>query len=126
MPILIDHAGDEFAQPALASVPVHVQRLPDVHGLKVRQALVGVSNALDDREMSFVPDLFEWREVGMKAQATIKRQNLVLWYRQRGAHLVVERVGVRYNGIEAIVATGQLYHDQRVVACRLREVRALL
>ena len=77
--LLVNEAGYQFPQPSFTAIAAEVQRLPDVHRLEVREALVGIANALDDRQVSIVPEFLKRLQVGMKAQARIEWYYLCLW-----------------------------------------------
>jgi hypothetical protein len=73
--LLVNQPGHQLAQPSLAAVAAQVQCLPDVHGLEVRKALVGIADAFHNRQVARVPQFLQGRQVGMQPQACIEREH---------------------------------------------------
>src|SRR6266567_3734548 len=72
--------------------------------------------------MSLVPKKFERSQVWVQAQARIKRQDLVFWDAYCRAHFPVDRVAIRHNCIQSVVATSHLYDNQGAIVGGYGEV----
>ena len=59
---------DNFTQPAINTQGFWLAGGPDVHRAEVGKAAVGIADALDNRQLAFVPVLLDWAHRGMKPQ----------------------------------------------------------
>ena len=82
---------------------------PDCHRGEVRQVRVRVADAVDDADVTDVPQALEVRQVGMQPEVCIERQHLVRLNREAAALGVVQAVRVGHDGVEAVVAA--VHHD---------------
>ena len=78
----------------------------------MRAVRVGVTDALHDRDLTRVVARLELLQVGAQADLAVERQHLLARDGQRRARLVVERIVVGNQRVEAVVAAGHLEHDQ--------------
>ena len=92
----------------------------------MREALIGITDALDNREVAGIPEGLQGLQIGMQSQARIQRQNLVVRNSQGWPHLLIQRVGKRNDRAQAIVAAGHLHDYQGVVGCDLRKAGTIL
>lgn len=93
--------------------------VPDVHGLEVGAVGVGVADALDDGGLAVVEELFERAHLGVEADAVGvgagELEGFVLADADAGAGLVVLGHAVGDDGVEPVVAAGELDDDEDVV-----------
>ena len=110
------------ADPARA-LGVEASGLPDVHRGEVRAVRVRVADALDHLHQPLVVELLERREVRMQPEPAdaVERQRRRLRVLRRGAgradpdlraRAVVLVVAEGDHGVEAVVASAELDHDQ--------------
>ncbi len=85
----------------------------------MRTIRVGIADALDNGQLSLLQELIESTQAGVEADLIIDTDELILLVTQRGAGLVVEIIGVRDDGIEAVIAAGHFDDDEDVVLAHL-------
>ena len=97
---LLEHA----AQPALGANLVRLAGVPDVHGAEMGVAGVVVTHAQEDGELALVPELLQRPHRRVKAQLVVKLENLTLGDTQVGPVVPIQRVGIGYHGVQAVIA----------------------
>jgi hypothetical protein len=78
--------------------------VPDVHGAEVGAVRVGIANTLNDRYLSLIIESLDRGHIGVEAQVIIDGQDLVFRNPDVGAIVEVQRVSVRYDGVQNVVA----------------------
>jgi hypothetical protein len=82
----------------------------------VRVVRVGVADTVDDRHLAIVPEWLEGFHSGVEAKAVVDVQYLFLGDAHGATVVVVERVAVRHDRVERVVATGELQnHENRLL-----------
>ena len=120
----------EVAPDPAAAGPVRwIRRRPDVGAEEMRAAGIFVADALNEREPSLVEDVLQSRELRMQTErlaagVAADLQHRAGRNRQRRPPAVIERIGVRHEHAEAVVAPAQIQHDEIAAgrALRAREV----
>jgi hypothetical protein len=107
-------------QPAIGKILVLVTGgLPDFRRTKMAAIRVWVANAVDDRKMSGIEEIFEASQARIQSKRVVQRQHLSGWNPNRGARLVVIIIGVGHHGVEAIVAACELdKHENGAIFAR--------
>ena len=113
--------GVEFldypAQPAFHAKDFRLTGGPDVHGAEVRQAAVGVADALDDGQLTLVPVLLQGSHRGVKAQGVGQGNDHLFGDAQGRAVVPVARVAVGNDRVHPVVPAGQGdYSQDRILA----------
>src|ERR1700709_1810650 len=86
----------------------------------MRAGRIQVTDAVHDREFVLVPDLLQRRQVRRKAVLVVEREDLAFGYADGLAVILVQRIVVRYHGVEVVVSARQLQHDQDRIFLRQR------
>jgi hypothetical protein len=106
------------AEPALGLVFLGVGGLPDFHGAEVRAVGLGVAAAVDDGELAGVKEVLEAGHAGVEGEVVVELVELV-FDGDGGAGFFVGVVGEGDDGVEAVVAAGELDDDEDVVVGEL-------
>ena len=86
--------------------------MPNIHRLKMRAVRILITDALDNAQQAILVQVGQTAQSGMQSQMFVQLQGFTLRYRQRWPSFPILVVVERYDGIEAVVATGQLNHNQ--------------
>ena len=81
----------------------------------MRALRVRVADALHDRQLPLLPHRPEASHRGVQPDVVVQANDVVPGLAERGPSLVVQVVGIGDDGVEAVIAAGQLQHDQDVV-----------
>ena len=104
------------AEPSVHLSPRRVARLPDADRLEVGEGWIRIADALHDRDLAFVPQRLDARQVVVEPIALVEWQRLRDHRaRKLGAQVVKHWVGKRHESAQAVVSTGELDHHQHVV-----------
>ena len=77
---------------------------------------VGIADVLDDREVAVVEQGFQLEgALGVEAEILVDFEDLLGGNGEPGPSLVIGVVAVRYEGVESIVAAGELDDHQHAV-----------
>jgi hypothetical protein len=91
--------------------------LPDVHRAEVGAIRVGVADALEDGQLAIFEEVLHRGEVGMKANMVGDFQDGLGVNAEGGALAVVGVVGVGHDGVQAVIAAGELDDDEDLAVC---------
>src|SRR5262249_60868596 len=92
------------AEPAFGADLVGVAGVPDVHGTEMRARRIEVADAMHDGELALVPEPLHRREKRREAVVPVEPQYLVVTDSDRLPVIAVERVVVRDDRVEIVVA----------------------
>ena len=103
--------GQVLAEPSWSGAVGRVGRRPDIRALEMRPARIRVANALDQRQAALTEDVQQARQPWMQAERLAARiaadlQQRAGRNRQRRPPAGIERVRVRDEHAEAVVAAG--------------------
>src|SRR5262245_34132689 len=77
---------------------------------------VRIANTVHNGDFPLIPQAFDGPHAGVEAKGIIDGQDFLGGNVDGRAEIVVEVVGVWDNGVEAVVASAELYDDKRFVA----------
>ena len=72
---------------------------------------VGVAYPMNNGDLSFIIEPFDGLHVGMETDLVVDRQNLLRRNVHGGAIVVLERVRIRYHGVEIVIGPRELEDD---------------
>ena len=104
--------ADDAAQPALGADLFRFAGVPDVHAAEVGTVGRGIADAVDDRHLAGVVQLLEFGQGRVEAVVVINGQYLVGGDAHGGPVVVVASVAVGYDGVQVVVAAGELDDDE--------------
>ena len=125
-------AGRRIEQPPepagrrLGDVRSRRRGVPDVHRAEVRAIWIRVADALDDRERAALVEFAEPGEIRVQRDPVVERDHRLRVHRQLAARVEVGTVGVRDHGVQTVVATAELDHDQHPAPRERLSIRQLL
>jgi len=73
---------------------------------------VGIADALDDGGVAIIVEFLEGGEVGVQADVAVDLEDILGIVAESGAGAVVMVIGVGNDGVEAIIAAGELDDDE--------------
>ena len=100
------------AEPAGVRAVVGVAGFPDRGGDEVRAVRVRIADALDDAEIAFLEQRAEEGHRGVQADVVAELDDVLFLLREARPRLVIGVVGVGDQGVEPVVAAGELEHDE--------------
>ena len=106
---------DDPAQPALGADLLRLAGMPDVHRAEVGTGGVFVADAVDNRQVALLPQVFDRPHAGMKAQLVGEPDDVPLRDTQVGAVIPIAGFGERNHRVEIVVGAGKLQDHQRRV-----------
>ena len=113
----IPDAGQGAVRPAAEPAPslreLRIRRVPDVARREVGEARARIPDVRHDGDASGVPERLHAGHDRIQAQPPVERQDLADRNADPRAELRIERVGVRHDRVQAVVASGELEHDER-------------
>src|SRR5262249_17220003 len=113
------------AEPAFGADLVGLAGVPDVHRAEMRPRRIEVANAMHDGEFALVPKPLHRREKRREAVVPVEPQYLVVTDSDRLPVIAVERVVVRDDRVEIVVAARELGNDQHGILFHRRHVAFL-
>ena len=103
------------AEPALGPDLFRLAGVPDVHRPEVRARRILEADAVQDGELLVIPELLHRRHVVRDAVVVVEMDDLVVGDPDRRPVVAVQRVVVRDDRVQVVVAAGELQdHDARV------------
>ena len=104
--------ADDAAQPALRADLFGLAGVPDVHAAEVGTVGRGVADAVDDGHLAGVVQRLDFGQGGVEGKMVVDGQGGGGGDAHGGAAVVIAPVGIGDDGIEAIVAAGELDDDE--------------
>ena len=83
-------------------------RLPDLHRPEMRPVRVRIADTLHDRQVAVLPEPVQVLERGVQADPVVQLEDFPRLDPECRPALVVHVVGVRNDGIQSVIAAGQL------------------
>ncbi len=80
----------------------------------MREVGLRIAHPLHDGELARFPKRHQRLQRGMQARALVQLQHLLPAHGQPRSQAVVRAVGVRHNGIQAVVAAFELHQDKQI------------
>ena len=107
--------ADGAPQPALGALLVRLAGMPDVHAAEVAPVRVAVPHPLDDGNLAFIVQPLHRPHIGIETHIAVQVQRLAFGHPHRGPVVVIQRVAVRHQRVEGVIAAGELEHHQHRV-----------
>src|SRR5262249_4836952 len=113
------------AEPAFGAALVGLAGVPDVHGAEMRARRIEIADAMHYGELALVPEALHRPEKRREAVVSVEPQYLVVTDSDRLPVIAVERIVVRDDRVEIVVAARELDNDQHGVLLHRRHLAFL-
>ena len=98
--------------PAVLVAAVGCRRVPERHRREVRERRLVVADALHDRHLALVVQVLHAAHRLVPAEVRVDLQQVLFFDADRRAMLVVHRIAVRHDGVQAVVAAEPFEDDE--------------
>ena len=104
--------ADDAAQPALGADLFRFAGVPDVHAAEVGAVGRRIADAVDDGDLAGIIEIFDFRDGWIEAEMVVDGQHPVGGDADGGTAIVVTAVSIGNDGVEVVVAAGELDDDE--------------